>query len=89
MSINPWIISQTLKFNSKAGVLQKNIKCLLLHVKNARRYTLKRRFIYTGSKKVEMNGWNNFDNFKLIIEQDELLPLHITAVVMEQNINER
>ena len=44
---------------------------------------------YTGSKRVEMNGWADFDNFKLIIEQSEPLPLHITAVVMEQNINDR
>ncbi len=44
---------------------------------------------YTGSKRVEMNGWNDFDNFKLIIEQTEPLPLHLTAVVMELNINER
>lgn len=44
---------------------------------------------YTGSKRVEMNGWNDFDNFKLVIEQSEPLPLHITAVVMEQNINDR
>lgn len=44
---------------------------------------------FTGSKRVEMNGWNDFDKFKLIIEQTEPLPLHITAVVMEQNINDR
>ena len=44
---------------------------------------------FTGSKRVEMNGRNDFDNFKLIIEQSEPLPLHITAVVMEQNINDR
>lgn len=44
---------------------------------------------YTGSKRIEMNGWADFDNFKLIIEQSEPLPLHITAVVMEQNINDR
>lgn len=44
---------------------------------------------FTGNKRIEMNGWNDFDNFKLIIEQTEPLPLHLTAVVMEQNINER
>ncbi|HGI7032755.1 TPA: hypothetical protein ACJTOE_004620 [Klebsiella aerogenes] len=44
---------------------------------------------FTGNKRIEMNGWNDFDNFKLVIEQTEPLPLHITAVVMEQNINER
>ena len=44
---------------------------------------------YTGSKRVEMNGWNDFDNFKLIIEQDEPLPFHITAVVLEHNFNDR
>lgn len=44
---------------------------------------------FTGNKRIEMNGWNDFDNFKLVIEQTEPLPLHITAVVMEQNINDR
>lgn len=44
---------------------------------------------FTGNKRIEMNGWADFDNFKLIIEQSEPLPLHITAVVMEQNINDR
>lgn len=44
---------------------------------------------FTGNKRIEMNGWADFDSFKLIIEQSEPLPLHITAVVMEQNINER
>lgn len=44
---------------------------------------------YTGSKRIEMNGWADFDNFKLIREQSELLPLHITAIIMEQNINDR
>lgn len=43
----------------------------------------------TGSKRIEMNGWNTFDNFKLIIEQDEPLPLHITALVLEHNFNDR
>jgi hypothetical protein len=37
---------------------------------------------FTGNKRIEMNGWNDFDNFKLIIEQSEPLPLHITAVVV-------
>lgn len=44
---------------------------------------------YTGSKRVEMNGWNTFDDFKLTIEQDEPLPFHITAVVLEHNFNDR
>ncbi|WP_191113065.1 hypothetical protein [Acinetobacter lwoffii] len=44
---------------------------------------------FTGNKRIEMNGWADFDNFKLIIEQSEPLPLHITAIVMEQNINDR
>lgn len=44
---------------------------------------------YTGSKRVEMNGWNTFDNFKLTIEQSEPLPFHVTAVVMEHNFNDR
>lgn len=42
---------------------------------------------YIGSKRIEMNGWADFDNFKLIIEQPE--PLHITAIVIEQSINGR
>ncbi|MCL6248399.1 hypothetical protein M5F00_11055 [Acinetobacter sp. ANC 4945] len=44
---------------------------------------------YTGSMRIEMNGWADFNSFKLIIEQSEPLPLHVTAVVIEQNINER
>lgn len=44
---------------------------------------------FTGSKRIEMNGWNDFDNFNLIIEQTEPLPLHITAVVLELNVNDR
>ncbi|OOV79444.1 hypothetical protein B1201_16435 [Acinetobacter sp. ANC 5600] len=44
---------------------------------------------YTGSKHIEMKEWTDFDSFKLIIEQSEPLLRHITAVVMEQNINER
>lgn len=44
---------------------------------------------FTGHKRIEMNGWNTFDNFKLEIEQDEPLPFHITAVVLEHNFNER
>lgn len=44
---------------------------------------------YTGSKRLEMNGWNDFDNFKLTIEQDEPLPFHVTAVVLEHNFNDR
>ena len=38
---------------------------------------------FTGNKRIEMNGWADFDSFKLIIEQSEPLPLHITAVVMQ------
>lgn len=44
---------------------------------------------FTGQKRIEMNGWNTFDNFKLVIEQDEPLPLHITALVLEHNFNDR
>lgn len=44
---------------------------------------------YTGNKRIEMNGWNDFDNFKLVIEQDEPLPFAITAVVLEHNFNDR
>ena len=44
---------------------------------------------FSGHKRIEMNGWNTFQDFKLEISQDEPLPLHITAVVMEHNFNER
>lgn len=44
---------------------------------------------FTGQKRVEMNGWNIFDGFKPVIKQDEPLPLHITALVMEHNFNDR
>lgn len=44
---------------------------------------------YTGNKRLEMSGWNDFDNFKLVIEQDEPLPFAITAVVLEHNFNDR
>ena len=44
---------------------------------------------FTGSKRIELDGWDTFDNFKLVIEQDEPLPFHITALVMENNFNER
>lgn len=36
-----------------------------------------------------MDGWNTFDNFKLVIEQDEPLPLHIKALILEHNFNDR
>lgn len=45
--------------------------------------------LFTGQKRISLDGWNTYDNFKLEIKQDEPLPLHITAVVMEQNINDR
>lgn len=44
---------------------------------------------YTGSKRIEMNWYNTLDNFKLVIEQDKQLPLRITALVLEQNVNNR
>jgi hypothetical protein len=44
---------------------------------------------YTGNKRIEMNGWSDFDNFRLVIEQDEPLPFAITAVVLEHNFNDR
>lgn len=44
---------------------------------------------FTGQKRMEMNGWNTFDNFKVVIEQDEPLPMHITALGIEHNFNER
>ncbi|MEG6547673.1 hypothetical protein V6C59_17580 [Acinetobacter bereziniae] len=44
---------------------------------------------FTGNKRIEMNGWNTYDNFKLEISQDEPLPFHVSALVMEHNFNER
>lgn len=44
---------------------------------------------FTGQQRISLDGWNTYDNFKLVIEQDEPLPFHITAVVLELNINDR
>ena len=44
---------------------------------------------FTGQKRIELNGWNTYDNFKLEISQDEPLPFHITALVMEHSFNDR
>lgn len=44
---------------------------------------------FTGNKRIEMNGWNTYDNFKLEISQDEPLLFHISALVMEHNFNDR
>ncbi len=44
---------------------------------------------FTGQKRISLDGWNTYDNFKLEISQDEPLPFHITATVLELNINDR
>lgn len=44
---------------------------------------------FTGQKRISLDGWNTYDNFKLEIAQDQPLPFHLTAVVLELNINER
>lgn len=44
---------------------------------------------FTGQKRISLDGWNTYDNFKLEIKQEEPLPFHITAVVLELNMNER
>ncbi|WP_180036085.1 MULTISPECIES: hypothetical protein [unclassified Acinetobacter] len=44
---------------------------------------------FTGQKRISLDGWNTYDNFKLEISQDEPLPFHITAAVLEVNMNDR
>ena len=44
---------------------------------------------FTGQQRIALDGWNTYDNFKLVIEQDEPLPFHITAAVLELNMNDR
>ena len=44
---------------------------------------------FTGSKRIELDGWDTLIILNSSIEQDEPLPFHITALVMENNINER
>lgn len=44
---------------------------------------------FTGQKRISLDGWNTYDNFKLEIAQDQPLPFHITAAVLELNINDR
>lgn len=44
---------------------------------------------FTGQKRISLDGWNTYDNFKLEIKQEEPLPFHITAAVLELNINDR
>lgn len=44
---------------------------------------------FTGQKRISLDGWNTYDNFKLEIAQDQPLPFHITATVLELNINDR
>lgn len=43
---------------------------------------------FTGHTKLEMAGWQTFNDFKIEIEQTEPLPMHITALVMEYNFND-
>lgn len=44
---------------------------------------------FTGQQRIALDGWNTYDNFKLEIKQEEPLPFHITAAVLELNINDR
>lgn len=44
---------------------------------------------FTGQKRISLDGWNTYDNFKLEIAQDQPLPFHITATVLELNMNDR
>ena len=44
---------------------------------------------FTGQRRISLDGWNTYDNFKLEIAQDEPLPFHITAAVLELNMNDR
>lgn len=44
---------------------------------------------FTGQKRISLDGWNTYDNFKLEIAQDQPLPFHITAAVLELNMNDR
>lgn len=44
---------------------------------------------FTGQRRISLDGWNTYDNFKLEITQDEPLPFHITAAVLELNMNDR
>mgnify|MGYP003433054994 CR=1 FL=1 len=57
--------------------------------KNFDEETLDKPKPFTGQQRIALDGWNTYDNFKLVIEQDEPLPFHITAVVLELNINDR
>ncbi len=44
---------------------------------------------FTGQRRISLDGWNTYDNFKLEITQDEPLPFHITAAILELNMNDR
>lgn len=44
---------------------------------------------FTGQQRIALDGWNTYDNFKLEIAQDQPLPFHVTATVLELSINER
>lgn len=44
---------------------------------------------FSGFKRLEVSGWDTINSFKVEITQDEPLPLHITALMMDYNINER
>lgn len=45
--------------------------------------------LYTGMKRIAMNGWTSFEEFEITIEQDRPLPLQIIACVLEQSVNDR
>ena len=44
---------------------------------------------FSGFKKIELNGWDSINTFKVEIVQDEPLPLHITSLMMEYSVNKR
>lgn len=44
---------------------------------------------FTGLKRMEMTGWNTFETYHLEVSQPNPLPLHITAISLELNINDR
>jgi len=50
---------------------------------------LKKPKPFTGQRRISLDGWNTYDNLKLEIAQDEPLLFHITAAVLELNMNDR
>ena len=44
--------------------------------------------VYTGSADISLAGWTTFDTYNVVVEQPLPLPLHITALSIELNIND-